>query len=441
MNTTDLTKNVNRWAPEMAIMGVSGEKPMASKHDGFSSSSLATQVRESPSRPGVIWVGTDDGNLLVSQDGGQNFTNVYSNITAAPKGYVLVVRIEPSRFDPGTAFVALDNHRNDDWKPYLFKTTDFGKTWENVAGNLPAHGHINAFREDLENPRLLFAGTEFGLFVSMEAGKEWKKFMQGMPNVRVDDILIHPRDRDLIIGTHGRSIYIADDITPLEHYRVGSDKDVTLLDPRPAIQWRNDPQAQRHVTNRDFHAQNPQGGTAIHVWAKSDLGKGKLEFLQNNNVVASMDVDIKAGLNRFQWGMRGLPAANQGGGGRGRGNRGGAGGNTPPGEAGQAPTGSENAPAGQQPQAPITPTPTPATGLPPGGGAAGGRGGLPTGVPFVAAGGRGGGGGGGGGRGGFGFAPVGPLLDPGVYMIRLTVGSETLHSSVSVLEDVWMRAQ
>ena len=136
----------------------------------------------------------------------------------------------------------------DDWKPYLFKTTDYGKTWTSVAGNLPAKGNINALREDYDNPNLLFVGTEFGLFVTLDGGKEWKKFMTGLPSVRVDDILIHPRDRDLIVATHGRSIYIADDITPLEQLKpAGSTKDLTLFDPRPAILWKNDPQAQRHV--------------------------------------------------------------------------------------------------------------------------------------------------------------------------------------------------
>jgi hypothetical protein len=380
MNKTDLTRNINRWAPEMAIMGVAGDKPMAQKHDGYSTSSTATQVRESPSRPGIIWIGTEDGNLQLSQDGGESFTNVYGNISGGPKGYTHISRIEPSHFDPGTAYVAVDNHRNDDWKPYLFKTTDFGKTWTSVAGNLPANGPVNALREDYENPNLLFAGTEFGLYVTVDAGREWKKFMTGLPSVRVDDILIHPRDRDLIVGTHGRSIFVADDITPLEQLKAPGSSDVKLFDPRPAIQWKNDPQAQRHATNRDFKGTNPQGGTAIHVWANSDLGPAKLEFLQNNNVVSSMNVELKTGMNRFQWNMRG-PAPNPGGGGR----RGG------------------------------------------GGGA------VNTGVPFVAGGGRGG--------GGFGGAVQGPLLEPGVYMVRLTIGSQVLTSSVTVLEDTWMRPQ
>src|ERR1035437_1654627 len=108
--------------------------------------------------------------------------------------------------------------------------------------------------------------------------------MTGLPSVRVDDILIHPRERDLIIGTHGRSIYIADDITALEQLKPSSgNKDLTLFEPRPATLWKNDPQAQRHVTNRQFQAKNPQGGTAIHVLAKSDLGAGKVEFLDRKS--------------------------------------------------------------------------------------------------------------------------------------------------------------
>lgn len=410
MNTTDLTKNVNRWSPEMPIMNVAGDKPMAEKHDGYSSSSLITQVRESPSKPGIIWIGTDDGNLQVSRDGGETFTNVYDNVVkaGAPKGYVQTARIEPSHFDPATAYVALDNHRCcDDWNAYLFKTTDYGKTWTSVLGNLPGHGTVNALREDYDNPNLLFVGTEFGLYVTLDGGKDWKKFMNNLPSVRVDDILIHPRDRDLIIGTHGRSIWIADDISPLEQLKTGANKDLVLFDPRPAILWKNDPSAQRHAANREFKAQNPQGGTAISVWAKSELGKGKVEFLQNDKVVSTIDVDIKEGMNRFQWNMRGPAPANAGGGGRG-------------GRAGAA-----DAPA--NPDAAAR------------GGGGGGRGRGPTGVPFVAAGGRGGGGGGG---GGFGFGtPQGPLLEPGTFMIRLTVGSQTLMSSVDLLEDIWMRPQ
>lgn len=393
MNPQDLSKNVNRWAPEMSIMGVAGNLPMAEKHDGYSASSLATQVRESPSRPGEIWVGTDDGNLQLSLNDGDSFTNVMDNLTAsvsgAPKGYVQVTRIEPSHFDPAVTYVALDNHRNDDYHPYLYKTSDYGKTWSDVTANLPPLGPVQALREDDRNPNLLFAGTEFGLYVSTDGAKSWQKFMTNLPEVPVYDILIHPRERDLIIATHGRSIWIADDISPLEQLPQVGSSDVHLFNPRPAVEWKNDTQAQRNIFQNMFHGANPQGGTAIDIWAKSDMGKATVEFLQNDKVVSTMDVDLHAGMNRYQWNMRGIPPK---------------------------PTPEEQQQAERFAQIQRENGQAPARGPQP--------------VPFVAAGGRGGFG-----RGG---AVQGPLLEPGTYMIRLNVGGQTLRSSVDVLADNWL---
>jgi Sortilin, neurotensin receptor 3, len=412
INPTDLSKNVDRFS--IPIMGVAGDAPMASKHDGYSNNSVITAINESPSKPGIIWVGTDDGNLHVSLDAGETFTNVIGNIAAAPKGYVQISRIEPSHFDPGTAYVAIDNHRNDDWKPYLFKTTDYGKTWTSVTGNLPAKGNVNAIREDPVNPNLLFVGTEFGLFVSLDGGREWKPFMTGLPRVRIDDLLIHPRDRDLIVATHGRAIWIADDITPLEQLGSAGRGNLVLFEPRPAVQWKSDTEKSRSIPERDFAGNNPQGGTAISFWARSDMGEAKIEILQGANVIRTITTDAQAGMNRVQWNMQPDPAAggaNAGrGGGRGAGGQAAAGGQA--GGRGQAAAG-----GGQGGQAGGR-----------GGGGFGGRGGGGGGVPFVGGGGRGGGFGGGGG---------GPV-DPGSYIVRLTAGGQTLTTSVVVLEDVWM---
>ncbi len=393
MNPEDLSKNLSRYAADRPIMGVPSDKPMVAKHDGYSAADMATQLRVSPSRPGVIWIGTDDGNLQVSTDDGVTFTNVYGNIPGAPQGYVQVERIEPSHFDPGTAYVALDNHRNDDWAPYLYKTTDFGKTWASVVANLPPHGNINALREDLVNPDLLFVGTEFGLFVSTDGAHSWQPFLNGMPSVRVNDILIQPRDRDLIVGTHGRSIWIMDDITPLEQLKKTEKADLFLFEPRPAIQWKNDIQAQRHADTQDFFGENPQGGTAIDVYSKTDAGKAKIEFLQGTKVVSTMDVEVKAGINRYQWNMRGpAPAARP----NPRRNF------PPPDWVPYDPTAKWEPPAKEEP--------------------------AETEVPFVAA----------GGGGFFRRTPQGPLVEPGTYMIRMTVAGKTLTSSVAVLEDKWL---
>jgi len=374
MNTTDLSNDVDRFATP--IMGVAGRAPMASKHDGYSTNSVITAIAESPVRAGVIYVGTDDGNLHVSRDGGETFTNVMSKVPGV-KGAIQVTRIEPSRFDAATAFVSLDNHRNDDWKPYIFKTTDYGNTWTSVSGNLPAIGHVNAIRGGYENPDLLFAGTEFGLFVTLDGGKDWKRFSNGLPSVRIDDLLIHPRDRDLIVATHGRSFYIADDITPLDkmHMSAKPNTNLVLFEPRPAVQWKSDAEQTRRITGRQFAGRNPQGGTALSFWARNEIGPGTLEISQGAELIRSYSVTVQAGLNRIQW------------------------------DTTRDPNAAANAARGQGAAPP-----------------AGGRGGFQ--VPFVQ----------GGGRGGFGTT----MVPPGTYTVRLRVGDQTLTTAVVVLEDIWM---
>jgi hypothetical protein len=164
----------------------------------------------------VLWVGTDDGKLWVSRDDGKEWTDLTDRLPGVPKDRA-VPKIECSHFDAGTAFVAIDRHRNDDFKPYIFRTTDFGETWESLAGGLPAGAVVGVVRQSSRAKDLLFAGTETGLFASLDGGKTWNHLDRtGMPKgVRVDDLVIHPRDRELVIATHGRGIWITD-IAPLE---------------------------------------------------------------------------------------------------------------------------------------------------------------------------------------------------------------------------------
>jgi photosystem II stability/assembly factor-like uncharacterized protein len=453
MNPADLTNNVDRFANP--IMGVPGRAPMASKHDGYSTNSVITTIAESPVRAGVIYVGTDDGNLQLSLDGGATFSNVIANVSGAPKGAIQVTRVVPSNFDAATAYVSLDNHRNDDWKPYLFKTTDYGKTWASVAGNLPARGPINAVREDYDNPNLLFVGTEFALFVTLDGGKDWKPFSTGLPSVRIDDLLIHPRDRDLIVATHGRSFYIADDITPLEQLGRAGNANVVLFEPRPAVQWKNDAEATRRVTAKQFRGQNPQGGTALSFWARSDGGDARIEILDGGQVIRTITTTMRAGINRVQWDLQADPSqpatagGGRGGGGRGGGGAAAGGGGGAAGAAAAGAAGAGGAAAGGGGAG------AGAGGAAAGGGAAGGgaagagaagAGAAGEGQPTGGAqfGGRGGGAGrgqvpfvGGGGRGGFGGG--GAVVNPGTYIVRLTVGGQTLTTSVVVLEDIWMK--
>ena len=179
-----------------------------------------TTISESPLVPGLLFVGTEDGNVQVSRDDGATWTNVADRIPGLPSDEngqpnMYVSRVEASHFDAGTAYVSFDGHRDDDFGVYLFRTTDYGKTWESIKGNLPDGFPLKVVREDLKNPNLLFVGTAVGVYVSIDGGGHWVPLKNELPPVRVDDMVIHPRDADLVIGTHGRGIYVID-ISPLQ---------------------------------------------------------------------------------------------------------------------------------------------------------------------------------------------------------------------------------
>jgi photosystem II stability/assembly factor-like uncharacterized protein len=311
--SADLTKHLDRNT--LSIMGVSGKDPMASKNDGYTSYGYIVTIAESPMVPGILWAGTDDGNVQVSRDGGATWTNVAKNVPVLAEKFretYHINRVEPSRYDAGTCYLAVDGHRFDDLKPYLFVTRDYGATWSSIVGNLPAMGTVNVVREDPKNKDLLYVGTEFGLYISIDAGKEWRKFMSGLPTVRVDDILVHPRDNDLIIGTHGRGIYILDDITPLQQLASGKvlDTEAFLFDVRPGTQWLNDVRLGRYTGGQKlFRGNNPAPGTAVSYYLKSaPAGDVKITISDYSgkiirNLVATKDV----GINRVQWNLRGDP--------------------------------------------------------------------------------------------------------------------------------------
>ena len=389
----DLTNQVDR--SKLAIMGVPGNQPMASKHDGYANNSSITTIAESSVMPGVLWVGTDDGNVQVSKDGGVNWTNVFANIKGAPQGYVQVSRVEPSHFEAGTCYVTVDNHRNDDWKPYVFVTKDYGATWSPLANNLPAFGNVNVIREDAKNKDLLFVGTELGLYVSLNGGQEWKRFMTGLPMVRVDDLMIHPRDNDVIVGTHGRGIYICDDISPLQQL---NDKtmaaDVHLFDVRPGTNWFNDVTLSRFSGGQKmYRGTNAPQGTAISYHLKAaPSGDVKLTISDiTGKVVRTITATKDAGLNRVQWNLRGDPPPRPAG----------FGGNAPATQPAAQPA--ANPAAGTQPAAAGAAQP----------GQGGGRGG------------------GGGGR----FGNFGPALEPGVYLVKLAVDGKELTTKVTIEAD------
>jgi hypothetical protein len=238
-----------------------------------------------------------------------------------------VSRVEASHFDPGTAYVTFDGHRTDDHKPYVFKTADFGKSWTPLASNLP-QGNVNVIREDPRNRNLLYLGTEYAFYISLNGGREWKRFMNGLPTVRVDDILVHPRDNDLIVGTHGRSIYILDDITALQQLSEAvTSTDAYLFDIRPATRWVEDTMLSRGLGGaKHFRAPNPAAGTAVSYYLKSPAsGDVKITISDARGaVVRDLNGTNEAGLNRVQWNLARNPPLGAGPGRSGsRGGRGG----------------------------------------------------------------------------------------------------------------------
>ncbi len=264
----DLTTGVDRNS--LPIMGKVPDGTTRSRHDGVQNYPAITTLSESPLNRSVLWAGTDDGNLQVTRDG-QNWKNVVSKISGVPKG-TYVSRVAASKNSEGTAFVTFDGHRMGDFKVYVYMTTDFGENWKSIASNLPQNnGVVSVIREHPRNPNLLFVGTEFGLFVSHNRGSSWIKMQNGLPTVPVDDILIHPRENDLILGTHGRSIWVMDDITPLEQLNdTILDSSIHLFDPRQTVMWRT--WSNRSLTtDKVFYGENPPNGAMINFYLKDAL--------------------------------------------------------------------------------------------------------------------------------------------------------------------------
>jgi hypothetical protein len=300
-------------------------------------------IAESPITPGLIWAGTDDGNVQLTRDGGRTWTNVRVRIPGVPVG-LWVSRVEASRFAEGTAYVTFDGHRSDNFQPWVFRTTDFGQTWTNIGGGLPDDGPVYVIEEGRRNSNLLFVGTEVGVFATVDGGATWGRLGNGLPTVPVHDLVIHPRDGDLVAATHGRSIWILDDVTPLE--QVTSEvlaADAHLFQNRTATIWKG---VSRGATRGHFlfmgrnpltiNQQGPgnsppqlQNSAAVHYYLASDqTDPVRLEIREAGGTEAHVaEVPGTAGLHRYYWNLRfvdttAAPAVEAGAAGRGRAGRG-----------------------------------------------------------------------------------------------------------------------
>jgi photosystem II stability/assembly factor-like uncharacterized protein len=314
----DLSKQINRNT--RSIMGLRldlptcsrttrGQQCILSRNDGISAYGTIVSIAESPLVPGVVWVGTDDGNIQVSRDGGATWTEVGTNVPGGTKEYY-ISRVEASHHDVATAYVSIDGHRSNDLRPYVYVTRDFGRSWQSIAGDLPQFGNVNTVRQDPKNPNLLYAGTEFGFFVSVDEGRSWKRLMNGLATVRVDDVLVHPRDNDLVLATHGRGVAIMDDITPLQQLTPAVlAADAHLFAPREAVLWKTDRRTSRSITGaKNWTGSSAPGGTAISYYLRNAAtGDVRLTITDpmTGQVFRDLQAPRNAGLNRVQWNLRG----------------------------------------------------------------------------------------------------------------------------------------
>ena len=303
----DLTTNDPEKQKQEQSGGVTVDNSSAEMHTTIYS------ISESPKQKGLIWVGTDDGNIQLTRDGGKTWTNVVGNVPGLPKNS-WVNWVQASNFNPGTAYAAFDRHTFGDMAPYVFKTTDFGKTWTPLVtpqDPKSVRGYAHVIKEDLVKPDLLFLGTEFGLWVSIDGGKSWAQFKGNhFPAVAVRDLAIHPRDNDLVLATHGRGIWIIDDITPLRALTPDLLKqDVAFVSARP-VQQRIEGQGGWANGDAVFVGENPPDAAVINYYQRERhlFGKMKLEILDSSGrVVDQLPASKRPGLNRVMWTMRAKP--------------------------------------------------------------------------------------------------------------------------------------
>jgi photosystem II stability/assembly factor-like uncharacterized protein len=308
----DLTTQQDR--EKLPMMDMLPDTNTLSRHDGISYYGDIVSISESPIKEGLLWVGTDDGNVQISRDGGETWANLIDKFPDVPK-YTYVSRVIASHFKEGRAYVTLDGHRNDDFKPYIFVTENFGKKWKLLSADLPVGTTVNVIREHFRNENLLFIGTERSAYFSIDRGKTWNMF-KNLPMVPVDDIAIHPRENDLIFGTHGRSVWILDDITPLEQL---SEKVLKSENYLFAIRDAERFRLFSHKGNtghKFFIGPNPQSGALITYYLNTSLGKRdnvRITITDNEGKqVRRLQGTKNRGFNRINWNLRYAGPARQG---------------------------------------------------------------------------------------------------------------------------------
>jgi photosystem II stability/assembly factor-like uncharacterized protein len=298
----DLTTDDPAKQKQMESGGLTVDNSTAENH------TTIVALAESPKNPEVLWAGTDDGNLQLTRDGGKSWTNVVGNVPDVPKN-TWVSFVEASPHDEATAFATFDGHRTGDMTPWVFVTRDHGASWTRLAAS-GVDGHAFVVRQDLVRPGLLYLGTEMGLWISLDEGASWARFDGGLPRVAVHDLEIHPRDGDLIVATHGRGVWILDDLSPLRGLTPEVlEADFALLPSAPGVMAMGGT-LQDFPSDAEYFGPNPSEAVSIVYYLKKRhvLGDLKVEvFDADGKLVSTLPGSMRLGINQVPWLMR-LPA-------------------------------------------------------------------------------------------------------------------------------------
>jgi len=298
----DLTTNDPQKQKQEESGGVTVDNSYAEMHTTIYS------ISESPREAQTIWVGTDDGNVQVTRDAGNTWTNVTANISGLPKAS-WVSWVEASLHDPASAYATFDRHTFGDMTPHVYKTTDYGKTWSSiVTPDSGVRGFAHVIKEDTVSPNLLFLGTEFGLWISLDGGKQWAQYHgRDFPQVPVRDIVVHPRDADLVIATHGRGIWIIDDISPLRKLTPEvMAQEAAFLPGKPPQQRLNSAGGWAEGSAMFNGPDSPDAALITYYQKKRHIfGKMKIEVLDaQGTVVDTLSPNSRRGISRVEWPMR-----------------------------------------------------------------------------------------------------------------------------------------
>jgi photosystem II stability/assembly factor-like uncharacterized protein len=310
---TDLTTNANR--DDVVTMGVKGSDISISKNDGIQAWPTIISFAESPKRAGLLYVGTDDGNVQVSREGGRAWTNVTANIPNLPKG-IWVSEVVPSRFDEPTVYATFDGHRQNDFESYIYVSHDYGQSWQPATGNLKGEA-VKTLTEDPKNADVLYIGTETGLFVSIDRAKSWMRVKANLPMVRIDEITIHPRDNAMVLATHGRALWVLDHLEPIQEYAAAqaASADVRMFSTPPYAMYRR-PARDRNYEfwgDQTFYGENPPPAAVISWLNKKPVGDLKLRVVDGaGREVREISGPVlaaskKAGIQTACWDLRVQP--------------------------------------------------------------------------------------------------------------------------------------